>query len=173
MKSGGVVWFTGLPSSGKSTLARRVAARLRRDGAAVVVLDGDDVRAALAPTPAYGAEARDDFYLTLARLAAHVAAQDVIVLVAATAHLSRYRARARSLSPRFVEVFVDTPLEICSARDDKGLYAAAERGDAPELPGGALGYERPTAPEVTIATDTVDPVDAVTRAVVARASAPG
>ena len=68
--SGGVVWITGLPSSGKSTLAEKVAHRLRSAARSCVVLDGDAVRAALVPAPGYGPEARDAFYATLARLAA-------------------------------------------------------------------------------------------------------
>lgn len=146
--SGAIVWVTGLPSSGKSTLARRIAARLRAAGAAAVVLDGDQVRAALDPRPGYDAEARSRFYGTLAHLAALLARQGLVAVVAATAHRRAFRERARALAPRFVEVFVDVPLKICAARDSKGLYAAASRGAVTELPGVGSGFEPPSSPDV-------------------------
>lgn len=140
--SGVVVWFTGLPSSGKSTLARKVAARLDRP----VLLDGDEVRACLRPEVGYSDVERDAFYESLARLAALIASQDHVVLVPATANLNFFRLRARALAPRFVEVFVDTPLDECRRRDAKGLYA---RGEA-QLPGTGVVFEVPTSPDVVI-----------------------
>ncbi len=147
-----IVWLTGLPSSGKSTLGGALADALRARGrASVVVLDGDAVRDALRPTPGYGDEARDAFYETLARLAALLAAQGSTVLVPATANRRAFRERARSLAPgRFVEVFVDTDLETCRARDAKGLYARAARGGASALPGAGADYEAPVSPEVVV-----------------------
>lgn len=142
--SGVVVWFTGLPSSGKSTLAAAVAALLR-PAVPVAVLDGDEVRAALRPAPGYDDASRDAFYDTLARLAALLARQGLAVLVPATANLRRFRERARQLAPAFLEVFVDTPLEECRRRDAKGLYAA---GTA-QVPGSGAAYEAPAAPELT------------------------
>jgi adenylylsulfate kinase len=146
--SGVVAWLTGLPSSGKSTLAGRALARLRADGVPAVLLDGDAVRRALVPAPGYRPEERDAFYETLARLAALLAAQGLTVLVAATAHRRAHRQRARELAPRFVEVHVATPPAECERRDDKGLWAAARAGTAPQLPGAGLAYEPPQAPEV-------------------------
>ncbi|MDP1827665.1 MAG: adenylyl-sulfate kinase [Archangium sp.] len=143
--SGTVVWITGLPSSGKSTLAALVAAA---HGSAVV-LDGDEVRAALRPVPGYGEAERDAFYETLARLAALLARQGHVVLVAATAHRRAFRDRARELAPRFVEVFVDTPLAECRRRDPKGLYARAEH----QLPGLGVTFEPPESPDVRVLPD--------------------
>ncbi len=143
--NGVVVWFTGPPSSGKSTCAVRVAAELDRP----VLLDGDAVRAALRPALGFTEEERDAFYETLARLAALLAQQGFVVLVAATAHRRFFRQRARALAPRFLEVFVDTPLETCRRRDAKGLYARSATG----LPGGDVTYERPVAPEVVVGPD--------------------
>jgi adenylylsulfate kinase len=145
-----VVWFTGLPSSGKSTLARRVQERLVAAGRAVVMLDSDEVREALGAR-GYDAEDRDGFYRALAGLAAVVAKQGVLVLVAATAPKREHRDRARRAvgeRGRFIEVWVSTPLSVCEARDTKGLYARARRGDAPEVPGIGVDYEPPLAPEV-------------------------
>jgi adenylylsulfate kinase len=149
-----VVWLTGLPSSGKTTLARAAAERLRTAGQPTLVLDGDEVRAALRPTPGYDDAARDAFYETLARLAALAAEQGLVVLVPATATRASYRARARALAPRFVEVFVDTPPAVCAARDAKGLYARARAGEVPHLPGLGVTFDIPLTPEIRITHDT-------------------
>ena len=148
MSDGAVVWFTGLPASGKSALANAVAERLRGRRTAVVVLDSDALRDALAPLPDYSPEGRAAFYETTARLAALLARQGVVVLVAATANLRAYRERARELAPRYVEVFVDVPVEECARRDPKGLYAAASAGKIRDLPGADAPYERPESPDV-------------------------
>jgi adenylylsulfate kinase len=145
--SGVVVWFTGLPASGKSTLARAVAAALAARGRAPVVLDGDEVRAVLSPAPGHDPAARDGFYRTLADLAALIAAQGHVVLVAATAHLRVWRERARARAPRLIEVHLTAGAEVCAARDVKGLWRAHAIGAAPALPDAAT-YEAPLAPEV-------------------------
>ena len=145
---GAVVWFTGLPASGKSTLAARVAARLRALGRAALVLDGDAVRESMVPRPGYSPAERDAFYETLARLSALLARQGAAVLVAATAPRRAHRAAARSLAPRFVEVFVDVPAEECARRDPKGLWARARAGEVPTHPGAGAPYQPPEAPEV-------------------------
>jgi adenylylsulfate kinase len=144
-----VVWLTGLPSSGKSTLARRIAARLRAAGRAALVLDGDEVRAALVPAPGYDEPGRAAFYETLARLAALVAREGVVAVVAATAHRRAFRDAARALAPRFLEVWLDVPAETCASRDAKGLWAAARAGRAPSLPGPGAPYEPPERPDVS------------------------
>jgi adenylylsulfate kinase len=145
---GAVVWMTGLPSSGKSTLAAALHAALARAGRPACTLDGDAVRAAIVPSPGYSPEARDGFYATLARLAALLAGQGLVAIVPATAHRAAYRADARALAPRFVEVYVATPAEECKHRDAKGLYAAEGEGAVHALPGADLAYEPPAAPDV-------------------------
>ena len=147
--TGVVVWITGLPSSGKSTLARLLQRRLREAGRPSLVLDGDEVRGALVPAPGYTPGARDAFYATLGRLAALAAAQGLVVVVPATAHRATYRAAARALWPAFIEVHVDVGPDECRRRDAKGLYAAAGEGRAQGLPGADLAYEPPAAPDVT------------------------
>lgn len=141
-----VIWLTGLPQSGKSTLARRVRDRIapRRS---CVLLDSDDVRAAIGATH-YGLGERDDFYHMLAGLAGLLAREGHVVLVAATAPRRAYRDAARAAAPDYAEVWVKTPLAECEARDTKGLYASARRGDAPDLPGMGVAYEPPAAPEI-------------------------
>jgi adenylylsulfate kinase len=149
--SGAVVWFTGKPSSGKSTLARAVADRLRARNLGCVLLDGDELRHALVPRPGYDPMARDEFYQTLANVAAMLAKQDLVVLVAATAHLRIFRTRARESAPAYVEVYVRVPDAELRARDAKGLYAAVETGRLGSVPGADLAYEEPEAPDVVAA----------------------
>jgi adenylylsulfate kinase len=119
-------------------------------GEACVVLDGDEVRSALVPTPGYDAAARDAFYATLAQLAALLVRQGALVLVPATAHQRAYRERARALVSRFVEVWIDVSAEEARRRDAKGLYAAAARDAtaAGELPGVGASYEPPLAADI-------------------------
>jgi adenylylsulfate kinase len=143
-----VAWVTGLPSSGKSTFALRLRDRLAALGRNAVLLDGDAVRAALVPQPGYDPAGRAAFYETLGNLALAIADQGLVVIVAATGHRRLFRDRLRTRAPRFVEVLVDVPAEVCAARDAKGLWARARAGAAPELPGVAVAYEPPLAPEV-------------------------
>lgn len=150
---GAIVWFTGLPSSGKTTLARRAQARLAAAGRPAVVLDSDELRDVL-DAHSYAPGDRDRFYRALAALAALLARQGVVAMVAATAPRREDRDRARSAlgrgpAGRFVEVWVTTPLAECEARDPKGLYAQARRGVVDQLPGVGAAYEPPLAPEVT------------------------
>jgi adenylylsulfate kinase len=166
MTDGRVVWITGLPSSGKTTLARAAASELGARGELVLVLDGDEVREALHPAPGYDDAARADFYATLGALAALAAKQGAIVLVPATANRRAFREAARAMAPRFVEVFVDVPLDVCVARDAKGLYAKAAAGGASTMPGRGASYEPPTAPDLVLhgeASDVAKLADACTR----------
>lgn len=166
--SGLVVWLTGLPSSGKSTLAREVHGRA---GPGALLLDGDDVRAALRPPPGHDEAGRDAFYETLARLAALAASQGLTVLVPATAHREAFRARARTLAPRFMEVFVDTPVAECERRDAKGLYARARRGEIADFPGVQLVFEPPADAEVRVGPDDRDAASRVLARIAAIRSA--
>jgi adenylylsulfate kinase len=146
--NGLVVWFTGLPASGKSTFAERVRDAAKRRGWCSCVLDGDEIRAALVPKPGYEPEARDDFYATLANLAALLARQGMLVLVPATAHLRAFRENARTVAPDFVEVWVNAPQGTAEDRDPKGLYAASRSGHVEHLPGVGVTYEPPLQPDV-------------------------
>lgn len=147
MSSGVVVWISGLPQSGKSTLASRLRTRLIRAGRSTIILDGDRVRDCLRPPLGYSTADRNHFYETLARLAAELARQGLVVLVPATAHRRAYRARARRLARRFVEVYLATPLHVCARRDRKNLYARALQTPIP-LPGARETYEAPRKPDV-------------------------
>ena len=146
--TGVVVWFTGLPASGKTTLAEAVQQELRDASIPVCLLDSDEIRKALVPSPGYSQAERDAFYATLARLAALFSEQGLIVLVAATAHRAAHREQARQLATYFIEVFVKTPLDECERRDPKGLYARARSGELPHLPGARTQYEAPASPDL-------------------------
>ena len=146
--AGIVVWFTGLPQSGKTALAARVRERLEASHGRCIVLDSDEVRDALA-ADRYEAADRDDFYRRLATLAALLARQGHVVLVSATAPGRAHRSIASAAAPHYIEVWVRTPLPECEARDQKGLYARARAGNAPTLPGLGVPYEAPLAPDVT------------------------
>ncbi len=159
-RDGAVVWLTGVPAAGKSTLAARLDARLREAHVPAGVLDSDDLREVLVPRPGHEPEARDGFYQTLAGLAALLARRGLVVVVAATAHRRAWRDRARALAPRYLEVYVATPLAECRARDPKGLYGSP--AVLAQLPGGGVAYEPPLHPDV-VAPHGDDPqvVDAV------------
>ena len=149
MSQGVVVWFTGLPSSGKTALAQAVRQRLTVQGVPCCLLDGDAVRAELHPSLGYSDEDRTAFYETLGGLAALLASQGLVVLTAATAPLQSHRESGKRDGLGFLEVFVDTPVEECERRDSKGLYAQARKGEIENFPGVNASYERPKSPAVT------------------------
>jgi adenylylsulfate kinase len=155
-----VVWFTGLPAAGKTTLARAVRRRLTGTGKTALLLDSDALRAVLTPEPAYTASERDWFYGALGRLAGLLARQGVTVLVAATANRRVYRDEARANAPHFAEVHVQCDLETCRARDPKGIYARAGSDDANTVPGLGAVYEEPLAPEARVDTTDLSPAAA-------------
>ncbi|MCB9589904.1 MAG: adenylyl-sulfate kinase [Polyangiaceae bacterium] len=146
-----VIWITGRPSAGKSRFARCVRDLLSAHCGPTLILDGDAVRARLKPAPGYDEQSRADFYASLAGLAAMLAEQGFLVLVPATAHKAEFRQHARELAPRFIEVFVDAPLEVCEARDSKGLYAMSRRGEVDALPGIGKHFDVPEHPDVVAA----------------------
>jgi len=157
------LWLTGLPASGKSAIARELLAQLHGRGIDAAVLESDVLRTQLTPFPRYDREERDFFYATLAHLAEHLAAKGTPVIVDATANLRAYRDAARARVSRFAEVYVDTPPEVCAARDPKGLYRAAREGRSATLPGLQAAYEPPLAPELTVRGDLGTPAQAAAR----------
>lgn len=155
---GVIVWLTGRPASGKSTLAAAVLEKLRDRGREVVWLDSDEVRASRMPMLGYSDRDRDTFYARLGALALEAARHHDVVLVSATAPYARYRDQVRARAARFMEVLVTASEPTLMTRDPKGLYAAARRGAITRLPGVGPPYEPPAHPELVCDTTatTVD-----------------
>jgi adenylylsulfate kinase len=148
------VWLTGLPASGKSTIARELRLRLEALGLTVEVLESDAVRRILTPAATYSRDERDLFYRALAFIGERLVAYGVTVLFDATASRRAYRDVARSMIPRFAEVAVECPLAVCMQRDRKGTYRKGERGETGSVPGLQEPYESPLVPELRIDTVT-------------------
>jgi adenylyl-sulfate kinase len=146
------VWFTGLPSSGKSTLARLLETAIRARGFPVLVLDGDEVRTWLTAGLGFSREDREENLRRIAHLATFLNQAGVITITAAISPYASARQRAREVVGRFVEVYVDCPLEVCEQRDVKGLYRRARRGEIERFTGVSDPYEPPAAPEVAVHT---------------------
>ena len=157
------VWITGLPASGKSTIASQLRAQLEASGRPVEVLESDEVRRVLTPDPTYSDAERNLFYRALAWTGARLVAHGVTVLFDATATKRAYRDLARSLIPRFLEVAVECPLEVCMQRDYKGTYQRGRRGDASTVPGLQATYESPLNPDIRIDSSNVSPSEAANR----------
>ena len=141
------VWLTGLSGAGKSAVAKHLLLRLHERGVDVAVLESDILRTQLTPFPRYDEAERDAFYATLAYLGTYLVSQDKPVIFDATANRQGYRDRARRGIARFAEVHVSTPLEICAARNTKGLY---KEGTTTTLPGVHVPYEAPRSPELVL-----------------------
>lgn len=154
------VWLTGLPASGKSTIARELATQLGTLGYRVEVLESDAARYVLTPHPTYSREERDLFYRALAFLGARLVAHGVTVIFDATASKRAYRDFARSLIPRFIEVAVECPLELAMQRDYKGTYLRGQRGESSTVPGLQDPYESPLDPELSLDTTRISAKEA-------------
>lgn len=159
------VWLTGLPASGKSTIARALAAELAGKGIRAAVLESDAVRREITPQPKYDDAERDAFHATLAYLARVLVLYGVPVIVDATANRRAYRDRARKAIPLFLEVHVRCPLAVCQARDPKGIYRRGAEGTAQNVPGVSAPYEPPLLPEVVVDGERDDPAVAAMRIV--------
>ena len=139
------VWLTGLSASGKSAIAQALAGELHGRGIDAALLESDVMRKQITPHARYDEAERDFFYAALVELGAFIVQSGRSVIFDATGNRRRYRDAARARIPRFCEAYVDTPLEVCRARDPKGLYNTAEN-----LPGRGAPYEAPLAPDVVL-----------------------
>jgi adenylylsulfate kinase len=160
---GFAIWITGLPASGKSTIAAALRPRLEALGLTVEVLESDEVRRVLTPNATYSQEERDLFYRALAFAGQRLVAHGVTVLFDATASRKAYRDYARGAIPRFIEVAVDCPLAVCMQRDRKGTYLKGMHGESVTVPGLQASYEAPTNPELRFDTTAMAPDEAATR----------
>ncbi len=156
-QEGFILWLTGLPASGKTTVGRAVQTQLAQQGIQTLLLDSDELRQILTPEPAYTAAEREWFYRVMGQWALWLARNQCHVIVAATANLRRYRDVVRAQSQRFVEVWVRCELAVCQARDPKGIYATAAENPRNQVPGLGSNYEAPEQAEIEIETDKIDP----------------
>lgn len=159
---GCVVYLTGLSASGKSTLAMLVERELHQSGIRTYVIDGDELRAGLCADLGFSDADRVENMRRAAELAWLMADAGLMVI---TAMISPFRAernaaRARFLPGRFIEVFVDAPLSVCEARDPKGLYRRARRGEIAGLTGIDSPYEPPLQPELRVDSARLSPAQA-------------
>jgi bifunctional enzyme CysN/CysC len=147
-----VVWLTGLPSSGKSTIADFLERHLHAMGLHTYVLDGDNVRVGLNKDLGFTPEDRSENVRRIAEVAKLMLDAGLVVIVALVSPFKSDRRAARDLfnDAEFVEVFIDTPVDVCIRRDPKGLYAKAQAGALPNMTGIGQRYEPPESPEVVL-----------------------
>jgi sulfate adenylyltransferase len=158
-KQGFCIWFTGLSGSGKSTTAEILTSLMLANGKQVTVLDGDVVRTHLSKGLGFSPEDRDTNILRIRFVAGEIARHGGAIICAAISPYRATRNEARKMvgEDRFIEIFVDTPIEVCESRDVKGLYARARRGQITGFTGVDDPYEAPTDPEITLYTVDTTP----------------
>ena len=162
-----VVWFTGLPGSGKSTIANIVERKLVALGRQTMLLDGDNLRQGLNADLGFDAAGRSENVRRVGEVAKLMADAGLITLVALVSPFRADRLQAAALLPegRFLEVFVDTPADICRQRDPKGLYEKADRGKVINLTGRDQPYEPPVDPALVLRTVELGAEEAADRIV--------
>jgi adenylylsulfate kinase len=151
--TGFTLWFTGLPCSGKSTLALLVAAELERRGRGVEILDGDLVRTHLTKGLGFSKEDRDENIRRIGFVCGLLSKHGAVAIAAAISPYRAIRDEVRSSIVNFVEVYVNTPLEVCIQRDVKGMYKKALAGEMKNFTGVDDPYEAPLQPEIVIETE--------------------
>jgi len=146
------VWLTGLPGSGKSTIADAAVRRLHAMGVHTYVLDGDNVRTGLNKDLGFTAEDRAENVRRVAEVAKLMSDAGLVVFVALVSPYQSDREAAKALFEEgdFLEVYVDTPVEVCAERDPKGLYAKAAAGNLPNMTGMGQAYEVPEHPDLVL-----------------------
>lgn len=163
--AGATVWLTGLSGSGKSTLAVELERHLIGLGRASYILDGDNLRHGLNGDLGFSEEDRDENVRRVAHVARLFADAGLVAIVPLISPYREARLQARRIHDAaglaFLEVFVDTPLEVCEQRDPKGLYARARRGEVTGMTGIDAPYEAPAHPDLHLSMDRVDPAVAV------------
>ena len=155
-----VVWFTGLPCAGKTTLARKMADRLESLGVSVERLDGDALRSALPPI-GFSKEARNAHIQSVGFWASRLEAHGVCVVASFVSPYREAREQVRAVCANFIEVYVEAPLAVCKERDVKGMYKKALAGELPGFTGVDDPYEAPDAPEVRVQTAAQTPDECI------------
>lgn len=153
------VWITGLPGSGKSVVSEALLRLLSERNVRAQLLSSDALRGVLTPSPSYSLQERDIVYATLIYIARLLTNNGVNVIIDATGNLQRYRDEARRQLSRFIEVYLECPLNVCIERElkrgktyhaPKKIYSKALEGNAPTVPGIGQPYEPPLKPEMKI-----------------------
>ena len=154
-----VIWMTGLSGAGKSTLANEIEKILHKKGAHTYILDGDNLRGGLNRDLGFSDLDRSENIRRVGEVAKLMVDSGTIVISAFISPFETERQTTRNLfkTGEFIEVFIDTPLEICEKRDVKGLYKKARAGEITDFTGIDSPYERPSAPEITVSTDKLQP----------------
>lgn len=159
---GGILWFTGLSGSGKSTIAYQLEQRLIERGQHAFVLDGDNLRHGISAGLGFNPDDRAEHNRRAGQVASLFADAGVIAIVALISPHRADRANVRAMRPdAFHEIFVDAPLEVCQERDPKGLYAKAINGEIPEFTGISAPFERPESPDLVLDTSTATAEESV------------
>ena len=158
-----LIWFTGLSGSGKSTLAVQLEAALHAMGFKTYLLDGDNIRSGLNKDLSFTDEARVENIRRISEVCKLFLDAGVVLLSAFISPFQADRDQVKNIvgEDNYIEVFVDTPLEICEQRDVKGLYKKARAGEVKNFTGISSPYEKPTHPDVVIATDRLSVEEAM------------
>jgi len=154
LNRGVTVWMTGLPGSGKTTLAKNIELKLKSRGSRVEVFDGDEVRKNLSSDLGFSKRDRELHAKRVAYVSKLLSRNGVIAIVALISPYREFRDNARKEIPDFVEVYVRASIETCAKRDPKGLYKKAKMGEIKDLTGPQDPYEEPLNPEILVDTET-------------------
>jgi adenylylsulfate kinase len=159
-----LIWFTGLSGSGKSTLAVQLEAQLFAKGYKTYLLDGDNIRTGLNKDLSFTDEARVENIRRIGEVAKLMLDSGIIVLSAFISPFKSDRDQVKKIvgNENYIEVFVDTPIEICEQRDVKGLYKKARAGEVKNFTGIDSPYERPENPDIAIPTHEVSVDESLT-----------
>jgi adenylylsulfate kinase len=163
MDKGFVVWLTGLPASGKTTIARELEDELRGKGLRVEVMDGDEVRKGLSRDLGFSKEDREIHAMRVAYVSKLLSRNGVAVIVALISPYRSFRQAIREDIEDFIEVFVRCPVDECAKRDPKGLYAKAFAGEVKDFTGVDDPYEDPDNPELVLDTCAEETAESVNK----------
>jgi len=167
--AGWCIWITGLPGSGKSTIARILKRKLEEEGIKSYIISSDALRKIATPKPKYTEEERDIVYGALVYAAKVLVENNINVIIDATGNRRKYRDLARREIGKFMEVYLKCPLKICIEREKRrvetylaprNIYEKAFKGKSRTVPGIGSPYEEPLNPEIIIETDKIDPENA-------------
>jgi len=156
VERGFAIWITGLPASGKSTVAGFLKRLFEQKNIRVQILETDEVRKILTPNPVYSDEERETFYKSLVYTGKLLTENGVNVILDATANLKKYREFGKELIGNIMVAYLKCPLEFCMKRDPKGIYRRALEGEYKTVPGLQTPFEEPTDADIVIEADKVD-----------------